>query len=496
VAILIAAGAVLVGSFFALHERTGAEIRGRIDDRLQADLVEFRSSPAGRAHTPAELQARGRRFIGGQGYHPDSRIFVITARGGRVATNQGDLVREERDEGEAEHERESRSGAESGSAGLFAATSGISTVKLPGGGSLRVLTDPVTAGGRPIGAFRVAESLGQASFAQGSLGDTLLIVGAAALVVLAGAALWIAALVARPLRQMAGFAAEIDTGGLERRLVITAGPAEVRSLADSFNRMLDRLQAAFDRERAFVADASHELRTPVTIARGELDLLSRDVSSTQRERLDVARRELGRMERLITEMLSLAAQESNGSMRLEPVLISDLLADLRRDLPLMGPRRYLVGDLGGTVEADPDRLAQVFRNVLANAVAHTTAGEEIRVSARAAGERVRFTVHDTGPGISPGEAERLFDRFYRTDRGRARNGGGSGLGLAIARAIVEAHGGRIWAAAGSGEGATISFELPGYRPEAQGAPARPGPGVPPDPPITHTVETSSSSGGR
>jgi signal transduction histidine kinase len=162
-------------------------------------------------------------------------------------------------------------------------------------------------------------------------------------------------------------------------------------------------------------------------------------------------------------MLTLASEESEASLRHHRVDIADLLDDLRRDLPLMGNRDYRISDATGTVEADPDRLAQVFRNLLSNAVAHTRDGDLIRVDAEPRGDRIRFEVHDDGPGFAPEEAERLFDRFYRTEAGRSRDGRGSGLGLAIARSIVEAHGGRIWAeGATKSTRATVIFELPGY----------------------------------
>ena len=118
----------------------------------------------------------------------------------------------------------------------------------------------------------------------------------------------------------------------------------------------------------------------------------------------------------------------------------------------------------GILEADPDRLAQVFRNLVRNAVAHTEPDGRITLGAEADDGRIAFSVSDTGPGIAPEHLNRLFDRFYRTDAARASDEGGSGLGLAIARAIVEAHGGRIWAESQPGRGATIRFEIPGYRP--------------------------------
>jgi signal transduction histidine kinase len=144
--------------------------------------------------------------------------------------------------------------------------------------------------------------------------------------------------------------------------------------------------------------------------------------------------------------------------------VEGFFQDLERDLPLFGERDYRIeGERRGAVDADPDRLTQVFRNLIRNAAGHTEVGDRITVAARPRDGRIEFSVSDTGPGIRPDQLERIFDRFYRTDSGRARDEGGSGLGLAIARAIVEAHGGRIWAECAPGEGTTIRFELPGYR---------------------------------
>ncbi len=261
---------------------------------------------------------------------------------------------------------------------------------------------------------------------QGSLRDTLLVVGIAAGALLVLAALWIATLVARPLSRIATFASDIEASGLDRRLAEEGGSAEIRSLTVSLNRMLDRLQAAFDREREFVADASHELRTPVTIAQGELDLLRRDADPEEKERLDVVRRELKRMERLVAEMLTIASQDSEGALRHDRVDVSDLLSDLRRDAPLMGRRRYEIADLGGTVEADPDRLAQVFRNLLRNAVAHTEVDGLISVEATGQGDVVRFDITDDGPGFSARRGDAALRPPIGPRAAAPRGGSGSG----------------------------------------------------------------------
>ena len=463
-AILIVAVAVLAGSFFALHEGTGADLSREIDDQLRTDLAEFESSAAGSSQTEEQLARRARAFIATQGYHGDSRIFAIQVGAdgsGPVITNQREAITPESDEGSDQGD----DGNGSASPGVLGAPQGLATIDAPDGGSLRVLSEQVGSAAAPVGTFRVAQSLTPVGAAQGSLRDTLLVVGIVAVLVLIAAAVWIATLVATPLKRIAGFAADVDTAGLDRRLGEDEGPSEVRSLSHSINHMLDRLQGSFAREREFVADASHELRTPVTIAQGELALLRREAAPDERERLDVVIRELKRMERLVAEMLTLASEDSGGSERHERVDVSDLLSDLRRDLPLMGRRSYDVAEVGGTIDADPDRLAQVFRNLLGNAVAHTQEGGSVSVNAFPLGDRIRFEVRDDGPGFDAAEAERLFDRFYRTDDGRGRDRGGSGLGLAIARSIVDSHGGRIWAQGGTGSpngGAVVAFELPGY----------------------------------
>ena len=315
---------------------------------------------------------------------------------------------------------------------MLAAQPGYATLSAGGDARVRVLTQPVTNGARQLGTFHVAQSLAQVETAQDSLRSTFVLVGAIALVVLLAAAIWIATLVSRPLDRMAAFATGVDRGDLDRRLEDSGGPSEIRSLRASLNHMLDRLQGAFDREREFVADASHELRTPITVAQGELELLRRDADPAERDRIDAIRRELRRMEGLIGEMLELAREDAGRSLERRRVPVDDLLDDLRRDLPLFGPRDYEVGRLDGTIDADPDRVAQVLRNLALNAVAHTEPGGRVEIEATAAGERVRFAIADDGPGIDPDEAAHLFERFYRSPETRGRDRNGSGLGLAIA----------------------------------------------------------------
>jgi two-component system OmpR family sensor kinase len=235
-------------------------------------------------------------------------------------------------------------------------------------------------------------------------------------------------------------------------------------LASAFDRMLDRLERAFARQRDFVSDASHELRTPLAVLRAQVELLDRETDDAQRHAATATLlRRLDEMDRLVSDMLTLAGAEAGRLIEPRPIDLEDFFEDLRRDLPLFGERRFGVEPVAGVLVADPDRLTQVLRNLVRNAVAHTTPEDAVSVRAHAAGGRLRIAVADTGPGIPAEHLERVFERFYRVDEGRARDTGGSGLGLAIARAIVEAHGGSIRADSAPGAGTTFTIELPGYQ---------------------------------
>jgi len=301
--------------------------------------------------------------------------------------------------------------------------------------------------------------------AQSDVEKTFFFVGGAALLAALLAGYLLAARTAAPLRRFADTAAEVDAGDLSPRLQLGPGVAgELRTVADAFNHMLDRLEDAFARQRRFVSDASHELRSPLTAIRGQLEVLGRretpDAAEVRRvEELVLA--EMARVERLVEDLLTLARlDEGVGPAPRELVADSFL-----RDLIAATDERVEVRELAaGTLRADPDLIAQVLRNLIDNARRHADTGGRVSVSSTAVPGGLRVDVDDDGPGIPRTERERVFDRFHRSEAARDRASGGSGLGLGIARSILASHHGRIWVEDSALGGARVSFELPAFTP--------------------------------
>jgi two-component system, OmpR family, sensor kinase len=282
--------------------------------------------------------------------------------------------------------------------------------------------------------------------------------------------------VSRPLRRLARVAARVDEGDLDPRMRPAAlGGSEVRILADSFNHMLDRLSQAFAAQREFIADASHELRTPMTVIAGQLEVLAAqerpDPEEVRRvERLVAA--EIARTSRLVDDMLLLARSERRDFLQCKEIDLEPFVSELWWGASISDERHFELGPVPeAKLTADPDRLAQALRNLVRNAVEHTNEPHglvRLEVEARPGG-RVRFVVIDDGPGIAPEQLERVFERFHRTDSDRSRKAGGAGLGLAIVLAIAEAHDGTARAVTTATGGARLELELPGLH-DVQAAP--------------------------
>lgn len=230
---------------------------------------------------------------------------------------------------------------------------------------------------------------------------------------------------------------------------------------EGLSRLSEENLRLLQRERQFIQDASHELRTPITIALGHAELLAR--SSQEQEFAEDARivvDELLRLRRLADRLLLLAASADPDFLSKVPVEPGPLLTSVRNRWAVADRRWRVENHVTDTVLADPDRLGTALDALVENAIKRTKPGDEIRLAVRGEGDQVAIMVADTGQGIAPDQLERIFDRFARLDEGRSRDNGGVGLGLPIARAIAEAHGGSIRVQSALGKGSTFEILLP------------------------------------
>jgi two-component system OmpR family sensor kinase len=274
--------------------------------------------------------------------------------------------------------------------------------------------------------------------------------------------------VTAPLRRLAGAAQSVAAGHFEQQVPLE-GPAEVKSLAADFNQMAQRVQATQQGQRDFVANVSHELRTPLTsidgFAQAILDGTAADRDS-QRHAAQVIHEETDRLARLVDDLLDLARLDA-GQMAFArgPVDLNALVARVADRLSLRAQEKdiRLENEVSGLpmLTGDGDRLAQVFTNLIDNALKHTPAGGVVRLRGEARSADVLVHVEDTGPGIPAEDLSRIFERFYQVDKARRGGAGrGTGLGLAISREIVQAHGGHLTATSATGQGSRFTVQLP------------------------------------
>lgn len=272
-----------------------------------------------------------------------------------------------------------------------------------------------------------------------------------------------------PLRRLSQAAAAIAAGDLSQQVTVN-GAAEIVELGQAFNRMASSLREAETLRRNLMADVAHELRTPLTVIQGNLQAMLDGVYPLDQAQIATLYDETRLLTRLVEDLRELALAEA-GQLRLERKPV-DLVALARAAINSFAPAAeashitlelMLPPALDGVslhVTGDPDRLAQVVRNLLSNALQHTPSGGRVSVRLEPAEKQVRLIVSDTGSGIAPEDLPHIFDRFYRGDKSRSRRGGGAGLGLAIARQLVLAHGGTITVHSQPGQGATFTVTLP------------------------------------
>jgi two-component system, OmpR family, sensor kinase len=275
-----------------------------------------------------------------------------------------------------------------------------------------------------------------------------------------GVAAWVVAgQILAPVRLVRQAAAQITEQDLTRRIPVE-GRDDIAALAEQFNAMLNRLDQAFVTQREFLDDASHELRTPITIIRGHLELMGLDPV----ERAEVVRLctdELDRMSRIVEDLLLLAKSERPDFLHVDTVEVAELTSDIHAKIGALGRRRWLLEGIGeGSVVVDPQRVTQAVVQLAHNAVQHTRDGDDILLGSALLDGRVSFWITDTGPGVAAEDAEVIFERFSRGSGGARGHRTGAGLGLAIVTAIAEAHGGTVRLVSTPGSGATFGIELP------------------------------------
>jgi len=311
--------------------------------------------------------------------------------------------------------------------------------------------------GRTVGVFAVANFVEAERQEIVDAVNTALTV-AAVILLLAALVGWIAAArILRPVRQVTDTARAIGETDLSGRIEVE-GRDEVADLARTFNAMLDRLETAFATQRAFVDDAGHELRTPITIVRGHLELLDDDPDERRRT-VDLVTDELDRMSRIVDDLLLLAKLERPDFLRVEPLDVEPFTHELFAKAQAFDQRDWRLAGYGdGRVVADGQRITQAVMNLARNAVEHAGHDAAITIGSQRRDGEVSFWVRDTGPGVAPDDQSAIFERFAR--RGDRRRSDGAGLGLAIVRAVAEAHGGRVDLDSRPGAGACFTVTIP------------------------------------
>jgi signal transduction histidine kinase len=296
-----------------------------------------------------------------------------------------------------------------------------------------------------------------------------LAIGGTVLIVIAGVGAYgLARAALAPVERLRREAAALSERDTSLRLAVPTTKDEVAALAGTMNDLLRRLHDALARQRAFVADASHELRTPFAVMSAELELAAKPGRSQQElaEAVSSAGEEAARLRRLTDDLLLLAtSDEDRLAPRTEPIDLSDLLT---RAAGLAAERAAAAGvtcrveaPTGLIISADPGQIRRCVDNLIDNALRFADAGTEITVSAKSADTDAVIEVADTGPGFPADYLPHAFERFSRPDSGRARTEGGAGLGLSIVQAIAQAHGGRATASNQLSGGAVVRIDLPG-----------------------------------
>jgi two-component system OmpR family sensor kinase len=432
-----------------IYEVFSKQLRDDLDSRLAQQLAHY----AGVASTATDEQSLAeltRQYLSGSGANalrPGGLVLSMQTRGGSVVSNSDDV----RPEDLAESKTLLSSGVR------FISDAGLS------GHSYRVAGTRIALGGEQVAAVEIAGSLDDI---QNTLNRLLLLLAVAGVLGCAAVGLgswFLLGGALDPVWRITQTAAEISREDLSKRIGYSGPGDEIGQLAHTMDAMLDRIEEAFLVQEQFISDVSHELRTPLTIIKGHLQVLDRQADpgpETVKQEHGLVIDELDRMNRLVGDLLTLTRASRVDFLRKERIELDLFLTSLAGEGPHLGDRDWRIDALpGGVIEADQDRLTQIFLNLMQNAVAHTEAGQVVALggSGGGPGEAVALWVRDEGEGMTEEVRQHVFERFYRGQGDLA--GGRLGLGLAIVHALVAAHGGTVEVESSPGRGARFIVKL-------------------------------------
>ncbi|WP_449003313.1 ATP-binding protein [Myxosarcina sp. GI1(2024)] len=326
-------------------------------------------------------------------------------------------------------------------------------------GSILYKAEPIKTTEEVIGVFVVAHlTAGEIQEVLSSFNTVVQVL--LLVILLASVVAWVAAgRILTPLKNFSNTLKSISESDLSQRILVQ-GKGELAQLGRTFNAMMDRIEDSFATQRNFINDAGHELRTPITIIRGHLELMDVDTPE-QRETVDLTIDELDRMNRLVEDLVLLAKSERPDFLQIETIELTTFVTELFGKMQTLGERNWHLDNqiMSGKMTGDRQRITQAIINLANNAVQHTVVDSLIVFGAKLEKNRVEFWLQDTGNGIAASEQERIFDRFARVKNSRRRSEG-SGLGLSIVKAVVEAHQGEINLQSKLGIGSTFTLIFP------------------------------------
>ncbi|MFQ5472522.1 MAG: sensor histidine kinase [Dehalococcoidia bacterium] len=448
---MVLVGGVIAVSGFLSNRAWSDHARGQLDEAVAEEAREFVIAVAalpGRDEVP---QFAGEYFLNHQ-YEAVDRVFLLQLAEGTTLSLHAPPGRD-----------------------LFPpdlplappGAIGVSGLRSLDGEQYRIAAASVSAAGEEVGTLYVAEPTAPVDDQiDQRIGETILI-GLGGLLVAGIGAYFIARVSMAPISGITRAARSISQKDLSRRLDYRGARDEVGELASAFDEMIARLDQAFEEQRRLLADLSHQLRTPITVIRGHLDLVRRHPDLPRRdsvESIDTAIDEVDRMNRLVGDLLLLGRTGALDFLKPSSMALRPFLQEVMQRAEGLAERSWVTGDLAEcSVVADRDQLMGALLNLLENAVHHTETGDSIGLDATFENGWATVNVRDSGQGIPEEDVPHIFERFYQASAPSQTATGGSGLGLTIVDAVVRAHGGSVRVEADQGEGATFIVRLPATR---------------------------------